>query len=194
MHSNLDPTIGGFWFKGIHSSTYGVRQTPTEQVLIPQKRRRILTIPGRSVGVVEEDGGYEPRTESVLCTYVHDPTLGYTLQRQVRRIGGWLSGVGELTFDREPEMHYKAFLSSPPPSYKALEHASFQLEFEFVTPFAYENAEALVFQNVLSGNKHILQTDGTLQTPVRIIIKNTGTKTINQIQLVRRYLTEEQGV
>lgn len=175
---NLPNEIGGFSFNGVHSSVYGVRQTPTDRVLSPQKRRTLLEIPGRSSAIIQEDGGYNTRVESITCSYVAQPNV--SLQRQVRLIAGWLNGVGELTFDYEPEMHYQAFLSSAPPTKKMLEYATFDLEFTINHPFAYETAENSLF-NIESGDSFIVTTDGTIETPAIITIKNTGTKPITNI-------------
>jgi len=183
---NLPPNYGGFTFKGIHSSTYGVRETPGTRVLSPLKRRSLIEIPGRSTAVVQEDGGYNSRVESISCSYVAQE--GVSLQRQVRLIAGWLDGIGELTYDYEPEMHYNAYLSSAPPTVKMLEAASFELEFTINHPFAYETAQHLIF-NVQNGQPFILETDGTVKTPVRLVIRNTGTQTINNLIITNSFIT-----
>lgn len=171
---------GGFTFKGVHSSTFGVYETPESRVLLPQKRRTLIEIPGRSEAFIQEDGGYNSRVESISCSYI--PKEGENLQRQVRLIAGWLSGIGELTFDYEPEMHYKAFLSSAPPAVKdiAMEYATFDLEFTINHPFAYESAQQQ-FVQVRAGTPFKVTTDGTISTPTRLVIKNTGTKPIRNL-------------
>ena len=179
---------GGFTFKGVHSSTYGVYETPDSQVLLPQKRRTLIDIPGRSESFIQEDGGYNSRTESISCSY--SPRAGENLQRQVRLIAGWLSGVGELTFDYEPEMHYNAFLSSAPPTVKqmAMQYATFELEFTINHPFAYETAQQLQFTKVNSGEPINFVTDGTISTPIRLIIKNTGDNTIHNLIITQHFI------
>jgi len=172
--------VGGFTFKGIHSSTFGVRETPGDRVLSPLKRRSLIEIPGRSTSVIQEDGSYQARVETISCSYIAQP--GVSLQRQVRLIAGWLDGVGELTYDYEPEMHYNAYLSSPPPTVKALEYATFDLEFTCNHPFAYETAQQFV-KTISSGNSFIITTEGTVKTPIRIIIKNLGNNTITKMML-----------
>jgi predicted phage tail component-like protein len=176
---------GGFTFKGIHSSEFGVVETPQSRVLSPTKKRTLIEIPGRSTAYIEEDGSYSSRSESILCSYVAQE--GISLQRQVRLIAGWLDGVGELTFDYEPEMHYNAYLSSAPPAVKHLEYAQFTLTFTINHPFAYETAT----------NKNVIITDetpvkintgGTVETPVRIFIKNTGQSTINNLIITRKHI------
>ena len=108
---------------------------------------------------------------------------------QVRRIAGWLNGVGELTFDYEPTMHYNAFLTSAPPTVKMLEFAQFTLNFTITHPFAYETA---VQQKQSISNNEIVEvvTNGTVETPVRIIIKNLTNKKITSIKIVHRFIEE----
>lgn len=179
---------GGFTFKGVHSSTFGVYETPESQVLLPQKRRALIEIPGRSESFIQEDGGYNSRVESISCSYV--PRPGENLQRQVRLIAGWLSGVGELTFDYEPEMHYNAFLSSAPPVVKqiAMQYSTFELEFTINHPFAYETAQQVLFEGVTSGQSINLITDGTISTPIRLLIKNTGDTPIQNLIITQKYI------
>lgn len=179
--------IGGFTFKGVHSSTFGVFQTPESRVLLPEKRRTLIEIPGRSEAFIQEDGGYNSRIESISCSYI--PKENENLQRQVRLIAGWLSGIGELTFDYEPEMHYHAFLSSAPPTVKqmAMQYAEFTLEFTINHPFAYETAKELRFSD-LKGTPFVLETEGTVSTPVRLVIKNTGTKAIKNLVIKQNFI------
>ena len=179
---------GGFTFKGVHSSTYGVYETPESRVLLPQKRRTLIEIPGRSESFIQEDGGYNSRVESISCSY--SPRAGENLQRQVRLIAGWLSGVGELTFDYEPEMHYNAFLSSAPPTVKqmAMQYATFDLEFTINHPFAYETAQQLRFEGVESGVPISFTTDGTVSTPIRLIIRNTGITPSHNLIITQKFI------
>lgn len=179
--------LGGFTFKGVHSSVYGVRETPSSRVLSPRKRRSLIEIPGRSNSFIQEDGGYEARNESILCSYARQE--GVDLQLQVRLIAGWLDGVGELTFDYEPNMHYNAYLSSPPPTVKMLEFAEFTLDFTITHPFAYETA---VQQRQFIGTNKTVQliTNGTTKTPFRLIIKNVTNKKITSIKIIHKILED----
>ena len=179
--------LGGFTFKGTHSSVYGVRETPSSRVLSPRKRRSLIEIPGRSNSFIQEDGGYESRNESIMCSYARQE--GVDLQLQVRRIAGWLDGIGELTFDYEPDMHYNAYLSSPPPTVKMLEFAQFTLDFTITHPFAYETA---VQQRQFIGTNKTVQliTDGTTKTPFRLIIKNVTNQKITSIKIIHKILED----
>lgn len=182
--------LGGFTFKGIHSSVYGVRETPTNTVLSPRKRRTLIEIPGGSNSIIQEDGGYEASTISLMCSYSPINSIGnYSVIQQVRKIAGWLDGVGELTFDYEPGMHYNAFLSSPPPTVKTLEFAQFSLEFTITHPFAYEHAQLLTFYLSSTANKKVnIFTRGTTKTPVRLIIKNITNQTVKDINITQTYI------
>jgi phage-related protein len=177
---------GGFTFKGLHSSVFNVRQTPNSLVLFPLKRRNLIVIPGRSRSFVEEDGGYEPRVESMTCSYVLPD--GANIYEEVRKIAGWLDGFGELTFDREPNLHYRGYISSPPPTVAVLEFAQFQLEFTMTHPFAYETAIQLNEQIGSTDNEIEFETEGTVETPVRIVIKNLTDKTITGLKVFHKYL------
>jgi len=164
---------------------FGVRETPSDRILSPLKRRSLIQIPGRSAAVIQEDGGYDSRIETIACSYAKQE--GVSLQRQVRLIAGWLSGVGELTYDYEPEMHYNAYVSAPSPTVKALEYAAFTLEFTINHPFAYETAQQLV-RSITSGDVMTVETAGTVKTPVRLIIKNTGTTPISRLTIVSKFI------
>ena len=179
--------LGGFTFKGTHSSVYGVRETPSSRVLSPLKRRSLIEIPGRSKSFIQEDGGYEARHEGIMCSYARQE--GVDLQMQVRRIAGWLDGVGELTFDYEPTMHYNAYLSSPPPTVKMLEFAQFTLDFTITHPFAYETA--IQQKQFIGTNKTVqLVTNGTVETPFKVIIKNVTNNKITSIKLTHRFIED----
>jgi phage-related protein len=180
--------LGGFTFRGVHSSVYGVRETPTKRILSPLKRRKLITIPGRSDAFIEEDGGYEPRVESIRCSYVLPD--GANSLEEVRNIAGWLDGVGELTYDYEPNLHYNAYLSSPPPTAAMLDFAQFDLEFTMSHPFAYETAiqQDEVIGRFTSNNFADVDTDGTVETPVRIIIQNLNHATISRLKIYHRYV------
>lgn len=179
---------GGFTFKGVHSSVYGVFETPDSRVLSPSKRRTLITIPGRNTAFVQEDGGYDSRVESISCSFAQQTLPGASLQRQVRLIAGWLSGIGELTFDYEPEMHYNAFLSGAPPTVKHLQYAQFSLEFTINHPFAYETAISKVFA-VTDETPIAIQAEGTVETPIRIFIKNAGSAAVNNLVIERKFTT-----
>ena len=86
-------------------------------------------------------------------------------------------------------MHYNAFLSSAPPTVKqmAMQYATFDLEFTINHPFAYETAEQLRFE-IDSGDTITLETQGTISTPIRMVITNTGSAPIHNLIVVSKFI------
>ena len=174
---------GGFIFRGTHSSVYGVYCNPESRVLMPAKRRNPIIIPGRSGAYRQEDGGRDVRLESLSCWYVKKN--GTDIAAQARLIAGWLSEEGELAFDSEPGKYYRAYLAGAPPLIKHLQYGEFTLTFEMNPPFAYELPQN--HDVTVTGQNPIqLAVGGTVETPVRFIIRNTGTTTIRNLVLLHR--------
>lgn len=193
--------IGGFTFKGIHSSTYNVRETPSSRILSPRKRRELIEIPGRSTPFIQEDGGYEPRVESIICSYarqkkeVIDPSGNSTwedvdIYEQVRKIAGWLVGIGQLSFDYEPNLYYNAYVSTAPSLITMLEFAQFQVEFTIVSPFAFETPTQRTdyLYHAAPGNKITINREGTVNTPVKFIITNNTNFTLTKLMIYNKYI------
>jgi phage-related protein len=101
---------------------------------------------------------------------------------QARLIAGWLSEEGELCFDSEPDKYYRAYLIGAPPLVKHLQYGEFTLTFEMNPPFAYELPQSKAFA-VTDQTALPLSVGGTVETPVRIIIRNVGTNTIRNLVL-----------
>ncbi len=174
---NLPATLGGFSFKGVHSFTFGVRQTPGDRILLPMRRRGVFRIPGRSTSVIQEDGTYETRVESIECSYALQE--GQNVQDQVRKIAQWLQGEGDLIYDYEPNIRYHAYVSNAPPTVKDLEYATFDLEFTCNPPFAMgTEIRVSVPCSVNSSNRTIVSAGDyflipeTITTPVKIVAAN----------------------
>jgi predicted phage tail component-like protein len=172
---------GGFTFRGTHSGEYGVFCNPESRVLMPEKRRNPIIIPGRSGVFRQEDGGRDVRQESLQCYFVKRADT--TVATQSRLIAGWLSEEGELNFDSEPDKYYRAYLVGAPPLEKHLQYGQFTLTFEMNPPFAYELPQSQSFA-VTDQSALTLAVGGTVETPVRIIIRNVGTNTIRNIVLM----------
>ena len=86
-------------------------------------------------------------------------------------------------------MHYNAFLSSAPPTVKqmAMQYATFELEFTYNHPFAYESAQQS-HNTINSGDTIAIETGGTVSTPIRIVIKNTGTEPIHNVVVLSKFI------
>ena len=61
------------------------------------------------------------------------------------------------------------------------------LEFTINHPFAYETAKELRFSN-LKGTPFVLETEGTVSTPVRLVIRNTGTEAIKNLVIKQNFI------
>ena len=100
----------GFTFNGVHSSEFNIYCDPASRQLIPEKRRSLTVVPGRSGSFAQTDGAYNDRSESFTCYYTRQP--GTDIARQAREIAAWLSENGVLRFDSEPDKYYKRHLNS----------------------------------------------------------------------------------
>lgn len=155
---------------------------------MPAKRSRQYEIEGRH-GVVDfGDETYEMRDISIQIV-IHGSLTHTELRQKVRDAAYWLSGSGNLVFDDEPEKAYTAKIIS-----------AISLE-QFVTtgmatvvfrcqPFAQTpNFSQVVKTSTARPTLMTVTSGGTQDTPVRIIINNTGTTTIGSIELQRKAVT-----
>ena len=171
----------GFTFNGIHSSVYHVYCNPESRVLIPEVRKTGITIPGRSGLHFQKDGAYNIRSESMTCWYT--PISGMSLADQTREIAAWLAEEGTLVFDNEPDKYYIACFSGAPPLTRHQKYGEFTLTFTYSPPFAF-SALRTVSRVVTRQNADlVVPVDGTVETPCRIIIRNDGTGTIDNITI-----------
>lgn len=171
----------GFTFRGVHSSEFGIICDPQSRQLIPERRRNLLVVPGRSGSVRQDDGTYEDRTEQFTCYYIPGP--GENVSLKAREIAAWLAEDGILSFDNEPEKMYDAFFTGSPTLAKHLKYGEFKLTFTYSPPFAYTAQQSLT-QNITSNNDTMqILVDGTAPTPCRIIIRNVGNTTINTLHI-----------
>ena len=150
---------------------------------MPEKRRSPIIIPGRSGVFRQEDGGHDVRRESITCSFVKPQGMDIALL--ARLIAGWLSEEGELGFDSEPGKYYHAYLIGAPPLAKHLQYGEFTLTFEMNPPYAYELPQALDIKITDQSTTH-LHVGGTTETPVRFIIRNTGTTAIRNLVILHK--------
>ena len=97
----------GFTFNGVHSRTMGAVFRSTDRELLPAKRVKQYTIPGKS-GTYDITNGYENRQITCEISFVGDGGTYPGVRTRARAIAGWLSGEGLLVFDDEPEKAYQA--------------------------------------------------------------------------------------
>jgi len=175
-------TTTGFTYRGVHSSKYGVYCNTGGRVLAPPPNRSAIRVPGRHGTVNQSDGTWAPRPEEL--TFKWFVPKDYDRKRLIRDVAGWLCYPGELVFDNEPIMRYRGAFISSPPLESHLKFGSFSMTFEANPPFAYEAPEDIFF-TVTDQSQIQLQVRGTVETPVRITIKNTGSTTIRTLTIER---------
>lgn len=173
----------GFTFRGIHSREFGIFAQDQERILIPSRREGRILIPGRSGyhdGVLKR--AYDERVESTVCGFVKPQ--GMTVPEACREISYWLSGVGRLTFDKEPDKYYTAQLSGAPPMEQHLHYGKFTLTWSCNPPFAFGRT---VTEPIHSGSNPVAYR-GTAETPCVIVLRNTSARDVQNITItaVRR--------
>ncbi|MBQ7436107.1 MAG: phage tail family protein [Oscillospiraceae bacterium] len=173
----------GFTFNSGHSQSYGIVVNPTQRIILPEKRRVMIEIPGRSGYHSQSDGTYLAREETFHCYYVRPENI--SLADSARRIALWLSGEGRLEFDNEPGKYYDAFVVGAPPQIRHLQYGEFDVTFCYSPPFAYTEIQQESDTIVSNSGYIFLPVNGTADTPCRIIIKNVGTRTINNLRVTR---------
>ena len=142
-------------------------------VLLPPKRERKVTIPGRSGRYDYGAKSYEERTLVLHCY----------LERQIskaelREIAYALSEKKKLILWQEPDKHYVAELYDPSEvtDYPMEIMREFELTF-ICEPFAY----AATKEEVISDGVNILDYNGTAAAPCRIIIENPNNYKVSNI-------------
>ena len=178
-------TDNGFTFNGRHSSEFHIYCNPESRILLPEKRRLLTTIPGRSGVYAQEDGGYAPREEAFTCTFTGQ---GLTdISAQARAIAAWLSKTGTLTFDHEPDKSYFASFIGSLPLAKHLQYGEFTLTVQYSPPFAFSEPHAI--EQTIQQNETAVTVPiaGTAPSPCRIIVDNIGTKPIQNLRIVYQH-------
>lgn len=159
--------VSGFSFRGRHSNEFGIFTQDQSRMILPPRREGRIVIPGRS-GWYDgaAPGVYDERVESVLCSFKRP--AGHTVPELCREIAGWLSGVGRLIYDKEPDKYYMARLAGGPPMAQHLKYGEFTLTWSCNPPFAFGRT---VTHPIASGENRIGYR-GTAETPCVIVLNN----------------------
>lgn len=160
----------GFSFRGVVASTVGISMATPSRSIKPSLRGWEYTIPGRS-GTIEytpDDDIYNKITITVPIIYTASDVASLNTVR--RNIGSFLSGVGELIFDDEPDKYYTARLVESPTPEEIINIGKATLVFE-CQPFA----EDIDLSEQESGSVNLPHTEtvtvsGTADTPCVIYI------------------------
>lgn len=176
--------VVGFTYGGVHSSVFGIVCDPTPRVIFPEKRRAITDIAGRSGHYAQTDGTYLVRQESIHCYF--KPPIGKTVPELAREIAAWLAADARLEFDNELGKYYDAYVSGALPQEQNLRYGEFDITFTYTPPFAYTEMKEVRGTISASGGVIENETEGTVDTPCRIIIQNTGRTIIRNFRISRR--------
>lgn len=170
----------GFTYRNRHSSEFNIVCDPESRVLLPEKRRERITIPGRDGSYVFSRGNFEERREQFTCYYLPDGNR--TTAQVAREIAAWLAEDGELSFDSEPDKFYMASFRGDAPMQQHLRYGEFELEFTYNPPFALS---ALKTIPIHTGSNPI-EYHGTAPAPAKLTLTNVGNTTISNIQIIIR--------
>ena len=166
---------GEFSFNGTPMrQSFGISIAKVHDVLLPALR-------ARQIGIPQTDGRYdygaknwEERPLILECNIAKKPS-----RAEMRELAYVLSQKGKIVLWNEPDKYYIGRLYDPQVLTKI---GRGQLEFtlEFVCePFAVGKT---ITQPLTNGNNPI-EYKGTAETPCLIVLKNTGTETITNVQL-----------
>ena len=167
----------GFYFNGVHSGTFGIGLTAISHALKPAKRVTQLAIPNRHGTYDITDNTYGNITIKLDCVYI-----GGNFREAARKIGTWLSGSGELILDTEPDKRYIANAYAGIETSETGTLTDFTVTFD-CQPFALSAIRQQDF--IIAGNPEslIVVSGGTMETPAKIYIKNTGDKNVTGIKI-----------
>lgn len=179
----------GVKFNGKHSNDFGAYMKSVDRMLLPALRKRELVIPDKS-GTYEFEGDtYENKVITVRFTLLE--TSLNALRLKARQMAAWLSTSAkkQLIFDDEPDKYYMAKVYGSISPEEIVDTGSISVEFE-CEPFAYAINETTTAQSISSNNTDIyVQSDGTIDTPTIIEMKNNGSNTITELTLTNEYLS-----
>ena len=176
----MNPKPFVFTYNGIPSSEYGIYASEGD-AFNPQKRQSRRKIDFRHGTYDFEGAMYDNRLLELHCFWKSPKT-----RHELREVTLWLSRSGEISFDVEPDKHYKASLYdsvSLDPFYNRFTHESHQGRFNltfYCDPFA--RSEQTILQ--ISAGYTDIDYKGTATTPTQIIIRNTGSTPLQGISVL----------
>lgn len=178
-----------FSIDGTTASTLNVKlKSDYQEPGSPDVRKRETTVPGRA-GVYDFGAEYDVRTfELPLVTL--DTTTQAEVQNVARNLANELTDDKgkpkevELKFDKEPAKYYEVKLDSEMGITRYPGNlADIQLNLVATTPFALKPVEKINHEITTNGGSFQIQNDGTVETPVRFEITNTGGTTISGFKI-----------
>lgn len=174
----------GFTFNNKHSSTLGVIFKSQNRTITPAKRKNQYYVTGKDGYVDYGDETFENRFITVDINLLTNNMAD--LRAKARDVAYWLSGSGNLIFDDESDKAYVAKVFEAIDLEQLTTTGKSTIVFE-CEPFAQTPNFNQVIRTNVSPNTEIKPTaQGTQDTPCIIIIKNTGTIDITNIEIQRK--------
>lgn len=170
--------MSGFSFRGVHSSKFGIYTQDTDRIILPPRREERIVIPGRS-GYYDGVAGniYDERTETIHCAF--KCPSGRSVPEICREIAYWLSGIGRLTYDKEPDKYYMACISGGPPMAQHLKYGEFDLTWSYNLPFAFG---PVITAPLVMGPNHLAYR-GTVPAPCLIVLRNLSDTDVQTVTI-----------
>lgn len=175
--------IIGLRFNGTHSSDLGVYWKSLNRELLPARRIRRYTIPGRDGYYDVEAGDFDNRIISgtilLLCDDISE------LREKARSAAQWLAGGGRLVFDDEPDKAYIAKVVDAVDLEQLLRSGRCNISFD-CQPFALGKTVTLP----IGSGVNLLAYAGTAPAPCLITLRNDTGYTINNVTIT---VTRKRG-
>jgi phage-related protein len=174
-----------FTFRGKSCLDFGLYGAGFD-IILPPKRARKQMIPFRDGAYDYGAQWYDERTLRLVCIWANNKLENLT-RADIREISYWLSPKGHLVLAIEPDKYYNCALYNAADLEAHYNFADeirttdgkFTLDF-ICDPFAYGDT---VSCPITSGN-NVIAYQGTARSPCTIILKNTGTTSVSNIQIV----------
>lgn len=171
----------GFRYNGVHSDAMGIIATGIHRDILPPIAHRMISVPGRPGAYWQ---GYEYGVREITIDVVIRG--GINFQTRIRDLASWLNpdgGPKPLVFDDEPEKEYRAIISERTEVERVAIVGRGTLTFLCPEPFAYGAPKQAKFTVTENGQIMDIENTGTIETPIQIIITNTGATPINGLTL-----------
>ncbi|MGO3751215.1 MAG: distal tail protein Dit [Peptoniphilaceae bacterium] len=186
-----------FNFNGKNSKDFGVYALDLDRTLLPEVIHYSFEIPGKDGTFEFESGNYKNRIIPIQLGILGNYTAE-ELRKKSREIAFWLSKKGNLIFDDEPDKFYTGriynavnFVKYGSNDYLSDGFNSATCDIEFnVQPFAESVELHKLSKNGKSEAIISVENKGNVKTCGKIIIKNTGTKDITNINISRKVVVD----
>ena len=143
--------------------------------LLPPKRARKITIPGRSGSYDFGAKNWEERTLRMTCTLTRQVT-----KVEFREIIYALSKKARLRLWNEPDKYYIAELSDPAEVQDYYLETGREFELNFIAePFAYGPTITTPLEN----GRNKIAYQGTAETPCMIVLRNVSSSNVQNITI-----------